>query len=78
MFYLCHRIMTCRLKYLISSIYMHLKLPFHIKLMAGKCGIVGSIPVDYGIKDQGLSLRQIFFLIRGIPPVISVKVPWIC
>jgi hypothetical protein len=24
--------------------------------MVGKCGIVGSIPVDYGSKDQGLSL----------------------
>ena len=63
MFYLSHRIKTFRLKHLISSIDMHLKLPFHIKLMVGKCGIVGSIPVDYGIKDQGLSLRQIFFLI---------------
>ena len=63
MFYLCHRIMTFRLKYLISGIDMHFKLSFHIKLMAGKCGIVCSIPVDDGVKDQGLSMSQIFLLI---------------
>ena len=58
-----HGVMTLGLEYLIGSIDVHFELALHIQFVAGLRRVVGAVPVDDGIQDQGFSMRQIFLLI---------------